>query len=93
MVEFITDQQRKLMEHTLGGEDPGGWHRNHFMASPGHSDLDDLRALQEKGLVATARTPAFCSPDDILFMVTEAGKTFLKENPRSERNDRGRFHR
>lgn len=93
MVEFITDQQRKLLEHSLGGENPEKWHRNHFMASPGHTDLDDLRTLQDKGLMETRKSPAFCDPDSILFMVTEAGKNFLTENPSSIPDGRGTYRR
>lgn len=93
MVEFITEQQRKLLEHSLGGEKSEKWHRNHFMASPGHTDLDDLRALQDKGLMETRRSPSFCDPDSILFVVTEAGKTFLKENPKQKPDGRGAYHK
>lgn len=77
MEGMTTNYQRSLMEHTLGGKDPKKWHRNHFMASPGHTDLPDLRELEKAGLMKQTKAPAFCDADSLLFIVTDAGKKFL----------------
>jgi hypothetical protein len=77
---MITDYQRSLMEHSLGGKDPQKWHRNHFMASPGHADLRDLRILEGRGLMKQIPAPSFCDSDSMLFRVTDAGKQFIAEN-------------
>jgi transketolase N-terminal domain/subunit len=77
---MITDYQRSLMEHSLGGKDPKKWHRNYFMASPGHMDLPDLRALEKHGMMKQVTFPSFCDSDSMLFMVTDAGKRFLSDN-------------
>lgn len=73
----MNNYQRTLMEHSLGGQDPKKWHRNHFMASPGHQDLADLLELKEQGMMTQLKTPSFCDPDSMLFAVTNAGKQFL----------------
>lgn len=73
----ISDKQKRLIHHTLGGEDPTHWYRNHYVASVDHSDYTDLCELEEKDLMKRARTPSFCSKCDIVFMVTEKGKTVV----------------
>lgn len=71
----ISDQQLGLLHHTLGVRpDQREPFRNHFLASPDHYAMPDLEALETEGLMARARTPAFCSPDDMLFIVTDAGR-------------------
>jgi hypothetical protein len=65
------------MEHSLGGKNPKKWHRNYFMASSGHTDLPDLRALEKHGKMKQVPSPSFCDYDSMLFLVTEAGKRFL----------------
>lgn len=72
----VTEKQRHLMEHSLGGKVQTKWYRNHFMASPGHIDLPDLRELEKLEYMIEVRCPSFC-PGGILFMVTELGKKFL----------------
>jgi hypothetical protein len=72
---MISDYQRSLMEHSLGGKDPKKWHRNHFMASPGHTDLPDLRALEKHGMMKQVPSLSY----SMLFLVTELGKKFLAE--------------
>lgn len=76
----LTRQQLTLLEHTLGGKDPEKWYRNYFVASPGHTDLKDLRALESMGLMKTMKTPTFLDDDSIVFMVTESGKDLLTAN-------------
>jgi hypothetical protein len=82
--DMITDYQRRLMEHSLGGKDPKKWHRNHFMASPGHADLPDLRILEKNGMMKQIPTPSFCASDSILFHVTDAGKQEVKKGSRGD---------
>jgi hypothetical protein len=50
------------------------------MASPGHTDLPDLRALEKHGLMKQVPSPSFCDSDSMLFLVTESGKKFLADN-------------
>lgn len=72
----ITDKQYQLLWHTLGvtptSREP---YRNHFVAGSGHSDLADLEQLVELELMCKARKPAFLHQNDIVFAVTELGKT------------------
>jgi hypothetical protein len=74
---MTTKYQRSLLEHSLGGKDPKKWYRNHFVASPGHTDLTDLRELEKAGLMKQIEAPAFCDADSMLFVVTDDGKKFL----------------
>jgi hypothetical protein len=76
---MITDYQRSLMEHTLGGPDPEKWFRNHFVASDGHTDLPDMRKLEKQGMMKEVRAPSFCSRGTLVFIVTEKGKDFLRD--------------
>jgi hypothetical protein len=77
-VKEPTEYQRSLMEHTLGGKDPGKWFRNHFVESPGHTDLPDIRELEKLGLMKEIPAPSFCDDETIQFVVTGAGKDFLR---------------
>jgi hypothetical protein len=74
---MITDYQRSLMEHTLGGPDPAKWYRNHFVADDGHQDLPDIRKLEKQGMMKAVKAPSFCSSGTLVFIVTEKGKDFL----------------
>ena len=71
-----TPRQLEILHHTLGltrGRcEPC---RNHFVAGPGHYAQADLLELVRMGLMERARAPAFLSPGDQVFRVTEAGKT------------------
>jgi hypothetical protein len=76
-----TEQQLHLLHHTLGvtskRREP---YRNHFVASEGHHDLADLKALEAAGLMARSPTPKFCDADSMVFHVTEAGRTHALDN-------------
>lgn len=74
-----SSSQILLMTHTLGGKRPKKWYRNHFYASTGHNDYDDLCDLEKQGLMSRSRPPAFCNQDDIVFHVTEKGKEELRK--------------
>jgi len=77
----ITQNQLGLLHHTLGvtpkRREP---YRNHFVASEGHHDLDDLKALEAAGLMGRSPTPKFCDADDMVFHVTEAGRAYALDN-------------
>ena len=68
-------RQIELLHHTLGlsrgRREPI---RNHFVAGPGHYAQADLLELVRMDLMERARAPAFLSPGDQVFRVTEAGK-------------------
>lgn len=68
----ITEEEREILEHTVSGSS-----RNHFVASPGHSDLPILQALVAKGLMWQGPTPKFCHPNDMVFHVSAEGKQAL----------------
>lgn len=71
----LSQKQLSLLHHTLGVTPERRIpFRNHFMACPGHDDLPGLEALVEMGMMARARTPAFCDPADMVFIVTDAGE-------------------
>jgi hypothetical protein len=76
---MISDYQRSLMENSLGGKNPKKWYRNYFIASPGHTDLPALRALEKHGMMKQVLSISFCDSENMLFRVTEAGKRFLTE--------------
>jgi hypothetical protein len=78
MNESITKAQLDLMVHTLGSWYKKNWYRNHFVAGPGHSDMDNLLALEKLGFMAKSRRPSFCPEDQIVFHVTEKGKDYLR---------------
>ncbi|MCY0854293.1 hypothetical protein [Cupriavidus sp. D39] len=67
--------QISLLQHTIGvsqfQREP---YRNHFVASPGHSDMPYLLQLCDMHLMERARRPGFLHEDDTVFRVTEAGK-------------------
>jgi hypothetical protein len=80
-VNQATEHQVHLLHHTLGvTPQRRAPYRNHFVASRGHDDLLDLKALEAAGLMARSRTPKFCDPDDMVFHVTDAGRDFALEN-------------
>lgn len=90
--ETVSERHLALLWHTLGvtpeRREP---YRNHFVADPGHYAMPDLQGLEAEGLMARARTPAFCCPDDVVFIVTDAGRRLalrlLPEPPKQTRYD------
>ncbi|MFC2973890.1 hypothetical protein ACFOJE_16945 [Azotobacter bryophylli] len=90
--ETVSERHLTLLWHTLGvtpeRREP---YRNHFVADPGHYAMPDLQGLEAEGLMARARTPAFCCPDDVVFTVTDAGRRLalrlLPEPPKQTRYD------
>lgn len=74
LAKQITKQQYQLLWHTLGitatSREP---YRNHFVTGGGNSELADLEQMVELGAMKRVPTPAFISPDQIVFAVTEEG--------------------
>jgi hypothetical protein len=76
-----TEYQLHLLHHTLGVTPKRREsYRNHFVASEGHHDLADLKALEAAGLMGRSPTPKFCGADDMVFHVTAAGCTYALDN-------------
>ncbi|MCP4569012.1 MAG: hypothetical protein GY841_15670 [FCB group bacterium] len=71
--------QIDLMFHTLGGNASAQWNRNHFAASPGHNDYEDLEILEKNGYMERIKSPPFMPETSITFIVTEKGKVFLRQ--------------
>jgi hypothetical protein len=67
-----------IMAHALGGKDPTGWFRNHFVSGEECDNYTDLRFLEKNGLMERIKTPLFCAPEDIVFIVTEKGKGLFR---------------
>lgn len=73
--------QLAILHHTLGvtpeRREP---YRNHYLSGPKHYAMPDLDALVAAGCMARRSPPKFCRPDDVVFYVTEAGRTYALEN-------------
>lgn len=72
----MRNQRLHILRHSLGLDDTGRgtMYRNHFCASPGHHDWDDLMALCEEGLMVDLGARGQMTGDDNLLMVTDKGK-------------------
>ncbi|MBB5508106.1 hypothetical protein [Paraburkholderia atlantica] len=67
--------QISLLQHTLGlSERRREPYRNHFVAGHGHSDMRDLEALEQAGLMERRPSPKFLDAGDIVFAATDAGR-------------------
>jgi len=70
-----TKYQIGLLQHALGiNERHREPYRNYFLASSGHSDSADLESLVSAGLMTSRAAPSFCSEDDVVYHVTDAGQ-------------------
>lgn len=80
-VASLTDVQNRLLWHTLGvtPQMPTPY-QNRFIAGPGHSDNAELANLVALGLMEQVKAPAFLRSDDVVFMVTERGKSVALAN-------------
>ena len=78
---MITDQERHVIDHSLGypkrGRKP---YRNHFCTGEGSDDWETCQALCARGLMVS-RKPSELTGGDTLFIVTDAGKAALKVKP------------
>lgn len=81
MENRLTQSQLHILQHTRGLDQHGcgTWYRNHFCASPGHGDWDDLKALESLGLMKEGRRPNELTGGDYVFYVTEAGDAAIKQ--------------
>lgn len=75
---MITVEQRKLLAHALGGEDPSKWYRNYFVSHEGCFDWQDLCRLEKSGHMRRAKTPSFIPEGDTVFQVTDKGKNIFR---------------
>ncbi len=75
---MLTMAQVDLMAHSLGGNKPTKWYRNHFVAGVDHSDYEDLVILEENGYMKRMTSPSFMPDDSITFIVTEKGKQHFR---------------
>jgi hypothetical protein len=72
----VTEKQLDILHHTLGlTPEHRTPYRNHYVAGDGHYAMPELTELEAMGLMVRRAAPAFCDPDDILFLVTDAGRT------------------
>lgn len=67
----VSRHQLKLLEHTLGLGRGGPSCRNHFVATPDHTDLADLVALEGMGLLHRIERPQWLEPSAIVFCANE----------------------
>lgn len=78
---MATARQIRLLQHSLGlSESHRTPYRNHFVAGEGHHDMPDLLALEEAGLMRRVRSPGFLPADDIVFCVTDPGKSLALDS-------------
>lgn len=84
----MTHSVLKILQHALGrdqyGEtlsrsEGGADYRNHFVTGEGCADLELCRAAVAQGLMKEF-PPTALSGGGNIFVVTEAGKAFIKEN-------------
>ena len=73
-----------LLRHTLGLGRGGPSCRNHFVASQDHCDLQDLIALEGKGLMRRIERPSWLAADSIVFCATDAGHAVAEAEPAKE---------
>lgn len=75
----ISKEEKDVLFHTLGYNYKDTPFRNYFLTSATSSDYKHLASLEDKGLVGRAQTPSFLDKKDILFYVTDTGKSLAKE--------------
>lgn len=76
-----TEHQLHLLHHTLGVRpDQRKPYRNHYVAGPGHHSQSDLEQLEAAGLMEHATPPRFLADGDVVFRVTEAGRSYALEH-------------
>lgn len=68
----LTETQMHILRHTAGLNRSQAPYRNHFYASEGHSDWEDLKALEGLGLMR-CHAPTGTALPYHLFSITESG--------------------
>ena len=73
-------EQLSILQHTLGVDDhgQGNQFRNHFCIGPGTTDYPHCQSLVAQGLMTQRAGNALSGGSDV-FMVTDAGKAFVRE--------------
>ena len=71
-------EQIQLMTHTLGGNDPDKWYRNHFVTGLNCDGYTDLVSLEKQEYMKRVPSPSFMPDDSITFCVTDKGKKELQ---------------
>lgn len=73
-------EQLSILQHTLGLDHhgQGNQFRNHFCTGPGTTDYPHCQSLVAQGLMTQRVGNALSGGSDI-FMVTDAGKAFVRE--------------
>ncbi len=76
-----TPQQLHFMQHALGLDDygQGTWYRNYFTSGPDCDGWEALCALVDSGLMRR-HEPLELFGDNYCFVVTEAGKRYVREH-------------
>lgn len=71
----------EILQHALGVDQYGRGqrYRNHFVTGKGSVDYDDCAALVELGYMSRRDGSQLTGGDD-LFLVTDAGKTYVTAN-------------
>lgn len=74
------NEQLSILQHTLGVDQHGQGrpYRNHFCMGPGTTDYPHCQALVAQGLMTQHAGGALSGGSDI-FMVTDAGKAFVRQ--------------
>lgn len=75
------NEQLSILQHSLGVDQhgQGSQFRNHFCTGPGTTDYPRCQALAAQGLM-TQRAGNTLSGGSDIFMVTDAGKAFVREH-------------
>jgi hypothetical protein len=79
----MRDESLHILQHALGLDDygQGTWYRNHFVTGPGGKDWDMCTEHVEAGRMVRHEPRAIFGGDDCYcFVVTEAGKAFVREH-------------
>jgi hypothetical protein len=82
-VAEVTKTQLHYMQHALGLDDygQGTWYRNHFVSGPDCDNWEALCELEQLGLMRRrGPSPLFGGDDSFCFLVTDAGKQYVREN-------------
>jgi hypothetical protein len=85
-----------ILQHSLGVDQygQGNMYRDHFVGGPGHSDYEACMSLAADGLMTRHENKHVV--DGVIFIVTDAGRDFVRENspppPKLTRSQK-RYHK
>lgn len=95
----MRDESMHILQHALGLDDfgQGNHYRNHFVAGKCHEDWERLMSHVEAGRMVRHEPRAIFGGDDsYCFVVTDAGKAFVREHspkPPKVSRDKARYRR